>query len=314
MRAAVVTDFSAPPRVADFPEPAPLAGYVEVRPVAVGVHRVVRSTASGAHYSSGDGLPFVIGVDGVALDSAGHRVFTGGAPDPLGTMAERTLVPEGFAVALPEALDSVRAAGLVNPAMSSWMPLTTRADLQPGASVLVLGATGVAGRLAVRIALQLGARHVLAAGRNREILDVLDADPLVTAIDLGASPDPLPDALAGGVDVVLDYLWGTVAERALEGIRRRRGRPTRVQYAQIGALAGESIRLDAPLLRSSNVTIFGSGLGSIEGPVLMRELPRILDFLVTDDTPAPVTVPLEQVGTAWDDHERFVVTLDPSAG
>ncbi|MCA0296665.1 MAG: hypothetical protein LCH96_15405 [Actinobacteria bacterium] len=102
MRAVVVTDLAAPPACADFPDPVPTEGFTEVRMLAAGVHQVVRGIAAGAHYAAGEELPFVAGVDGVALLD-GVRVYTGGCPDPLGTMAERTLVPRGWAVPVPDA-------------------------------------------------------------------------------------------------------------------------------------------------------------------------------------------------------------------
>jgi len=173
MKAAVVSDFSAAPAYADFADPATRDGFVEVRMLAAGVHQLVRSVAGGAHYSSGDELPFVAGVDGVAVLD-GVRVYTGGCPDPLGTMAERTLVPSGWAVPVPDELSSELAAALVNPAMSSWLPLVSR-GLQPGQTVLVLGATGAAGTLATQIALHLGAGRVIAAGRTAPLADVTTA-------------------------------------------------------------------------------------------------------------------------------------------
>ncbi|KQQ00009.1 MULTISPECIES: quinone oxidoreductase family protein [unclassified Rathayibacter] len=313
MRAAVVTDFSTPPRCAEFRDPEPQEGFVPVRMLAVGVHRIVRSLAAGAHYGSGDELPFVPGVDGVGLLEDGTRVYTGGSPDPFGTLAERTIVPAGFAVPVPESLGSVEAAGIVNPAMSAWLPLVGAAALRPGQTVLVLGATGASGSLAVAIALHLGAGRVIAAGRNADALARLVEDDRVATVriddDLVAS---LRRAAPDGIDVVLDYLWGPVAEAALEALRRTGLAHTAsaTTYVQIGALAGSRVSLDASLLRASSISITGSGAGSIAPRLLLAELPKILALAATGGLTLPLrAVPLADIEREWASTERLVVTM-----
>ena len=308
MKAAVVTRLDRPPVYAEFRDPDARDGFVEVRMLAAGVHQIVRSLAAGAHYGAGDELPFVVGVDGVGLLPDGTRVYTGGSPDPFGTLAERTLVPAGFAVPVPDALSSAAASGIANPAMSSWMPLVGRAHLATGQTVLVLGATGASGTLAVQIALHLGAGRVIAAGRNREVLARLAQDDRVTAVTF----DELPDALAGGVDVVLDYLWGPIAEQALEALRRTGMDHVAglISYIQIGALAGRSITLDAGLLRSSNIVVSGSGAGSMDRRLLLTELPKVLALAASGGIALPVReVALADVESAWASSDRLVVVI-----
>ena len=314
MKAAVVTDFTSAPQCADYPEPAPRDGYVPVRMLAAGVHQVVRSIAAGAHYSSGDELPFIAGLDGVGLID-GRRVYTGGCPDPLGTMAERTLVPTGFAVPVPDGLPTELAAAVANPAMSSWLPLVSR-GLRPGQTVLVLGATGTAGQLAVQVALHLGAGRVLAAGRNPAVLSRLAADPRVSAVSLTAPQEEVTAAIAasGGPDIVLDYLWGPVAELALDGLRSHSlvDGGSAVQYVQIGALAGRTAALDAAILRARNITISGSGGGSIDRALLFGELPKLLDAAASGVLTTEVRVaPLAEAAEAWtsDAPGRLVISM-----
>lgn len=317
MKAAVVTDFTTSPRFADFRDPVAPEGFVPVRMLAAGVHRIVRSLAAGDHYGAGDELPFVPGVDGVAELPDGTRVYTGGSPDPFGTLAARTVVPAGFGAPIPDALDSATAAGIVNPAMSSWLPLVDRAALAPGETVLVLGATGASGGLAIRVALHLGAGHVIAAGRNSAALAELAAiDPRISTVVID---DDLTTSLraaaerTGGIHVVLDYLWGPVAEATLDALRRNglSHRAIAVRYVQIGALAGRAITLDAALLRSSNVTVFGSGAGSIDPRILMRELPRILELAASGGISLPLNVrPFAEVEAAWSEPGRLVLTME----
>ncbi len=237
----------------------------------------------------------------------------GGAPEPYGTFSERTLVPQGWAVPTPAGLGDVRAAAVVNPAMSSWLPLAGRAALRPGETVLVLGATGASGSLAVRIALHLGAGRVIAVGRNAEALATLATDERVRTVQLGDDPGAaLARACAEGVDVVLDHLWGPVAEMTLNGLRRNgmSGIRRAVRYVQIGALAGREIALDAALLRSSNITIMGSGGGSIDPELLFSQLPHILDLAAEGELAVAVQeIPLARIGAAWASTQRLVATI-----
>jgi NADPH:quinone reductase-like Zn-dependent oxidoreductase len=184
--------------------------------------------------------------------------------------------------------------------------------------VLVLGATGTAGTLATQIALHLGAGRVIAAGRNSEALARLAADPRVSTISLAAPREDITAAIAaaaaGGLDVVLDYLWGPMAEAALDALRARSltdgGSP--VSYVQIGALAGRTAAIDAAILRARRITISGSGGGSIDPSALFRELPRMLEAAAAGAlTTAVRTAPLEAVGTAWADNApgRLVLTM-----
>src|SRR6185295_16173877 len=128
----------------------------------------VRSGASGRHYTSRGALPLVPGLDGVGRLPDGRRIYFLALDETFGTMAERALADSRLAVPLPEGVGASAVAAAMIPAISSWVALTTRVNLQRGQSVLVLGATGVGGGLAVQIAKHLGAGRVIAAGRDRE--------------------------------------------------------------------------------------------------------------------------------------------------
>jgi hypothetical protein len=198
MRAAVVTSFGRPPACQDFPEPTPTKStefLVDV--LAAGLYPRVRAQAKGSHYTSSEELPLVPGIDGVGRGPDGTlRYFL--LPDTtMGAMAERTVIDLRRSVVLPEDTDPIRVAAAMNPAMSSWLALRQRITIEPGQCVLILGATGNAGQLAVPIAKHLGAGQVIGAGREPGRLAVLR--------DLGAEATV---SLAGDVDVVLDYLWG----------------------------------------------------------------------------------------------------------
>src|SRR5271170_3199079 len=266
MNAAVVYDFNQPPRHTTFADPVPAEGEKLVTVKAAGLHQIVKALANGSHYGSTGELPFIPGVDGVGRLQDGKRVYFGIARSPYGTFSERALASSWMSIELPEGLDDVTAAGIANPGMSSWVALTSRAKFVAGESVLVLGATGVAGQLAVQIAKRLGARRVVAAGRNPQALEKLKALGADTVISLDQDQTPLVSAFRselaeGGVDVVLDYLWGLPAERVLEAISQKglRKASARVRFVQIGDSAGKTVPLSAATLRSSGLELLGSG-------------------------------------------------------
>ncbi len=177
MHAAVVTAFDSPPAYREFPAPTTQDPDEVVADVlAVGLHPRVRSQANGSHYTSSGDLPLVPGVDGVARTPDGQLRYFVLEDTTMGAMAERTVIDLRRSVVLPEGADPVAIAAAMNPAMSSWVALRRRISFEPGQSVLVLGATGNAGRLAVQVAKYLGASHVIGppaagqagrAGRSR---------------------------------------------------------------------------------------------------------------------------------------------------
>ncbi len=219
VKAAVIDSLEAAPRFADFAEPAVAGGETLVEVTAAGLHPIVRMLASGEHYGSQGMLPMIPGIDGTGRSADGTRVYFGGVRPPYGPMAQRAAAP--FVLPLPDGLDEVTAAAIVNPGNGAWLALTRRAALQPGETVLVLGATGVSGRIAVALAARMGAGRVIAAGRNQAILDRLGATATVT---LGVPDDRAALAEAAGPDgihVIIDYLWGQPTEAAIAAITRR---------------------------------------------------------------------------------------------
>src|SRR6478672_5460150 len=170
MKAAVLRSLGKPPRFEEFPDPKPSQGEVIVHVKAASLKNIDKMMASGSHYDSHRELPVVCGVDGVGILDDGTRVFCGGSRPPYGMMAEQSVVSRARCLAVPEGIDDNTAAALPNPALSSWLPLVWRAELELGETVLILGATGVAGKLAIQIAKHLGAGRVVAAGRNEHVL------------------------------------------------------------------------------------------------------------------------------------------------
>jgi NADPH:quinone reductase-like Zn-dependent oxidoreductase len=318
MNAAVVESFDKAPRYASFGDPVAGEGEVLVKVRAAALSNLVKGQASGQHYSSGSQMPFVPGNDGVGTLPDGRRVYFIGPRAPFGTMAERCVAAARRTIPLPDAVDDVTAAALGNPGLASWGALIGRARLQRGESVLVNGATGVAGQQAVQVAKYLGARRVIATGRDEAALETLRALGADETISLRQTDEALGAAFRGamqGVDVVLDYLWGASAERILaaaQGHGSPEGEP-RIRYVQIGAISGEAISLRAQWLRSSGVELMGSGLGSLSAKEIVEALRAMFEAVGSTafriETEA---VPLREVEAMWGRAEsgrRMVFTV-----
>ncbi|HEY0186196.1 MAG TPA: zinc-binding alcohol dehydrogenase family protein [Cellulomonas sp.] len=302
MKAALVTELGRPPRYTEIEPPAPTGPHqVLAELVAAGLHPRVRSQAAGTHYTSTADLPLVPGVDAVVRLPDGTLRYTIQSHATLGTMAEHVLVDLRRSVPLPADADPVQVAAAMNPAMSSWVALRRRAALRPGANVLVLGATGSAGRLAVPVARRLGAGRVTAVGRGAERLTgtgadvtvVLDRDPTTVAADL---------AVAGrDVDVVLDYLWGEPARQVLIAVVPAREDDSRtLTWVQIGSVAGADCAVPSAALRATRLQLVGSGQGSVPTPEIAAELAELATVVGEPDLAARArTVPLRDVEQAW---------------
>ena len=282
MNAAVVESFDRPPRYGIFREPTADEGEALVKMRAAALSNLVKGQASGKHYSSGGQMPFVPGFDGVGTLPDGRRVYFFGPPAPFGAMAEWSVAAASRTIRLPDAVDDVTAAALGNPGLASWGALLGRARLQPGESVLVNGATGVAGQQAVQVAKYLGARTVIATGRDEAVLEKLRGLGADKTISLRQPADALVESFRealAGIDVVLDYLWGQSAEALLTAAKGH-GSPEgerRLRFVQIGSISGDEISLKAELLRSSGVELMGSGLGSLSAAAIVEALRRMFD-------------------------------------
>jgi len=311
MKAAVVEAFDRPPRYAEFAEPVAADGEVLIEVKAAGLHPIVKGLASGSHYGSTGELPFIPGVDGVGRLKNGSRVYFGVTRPPYGTFAERAVTQSWMCVPLPDGLDDATAAALANPGMSSRAALM-RAQFVAAESVLILGATGAAGRLAVQIARRLGAKRIVAAGRNPKALAELTALGADAVISLDQERDALVEefrqALANAkVDVVLDYLWGNHAEALLQAISQKglSHAAPRIRFVQIGNSAGPTITLAGATLRSSGLELLGSGFGSASLEQILQAVGEL--FREAAKKPfqnAVKTASLRDVEALWNSREE----------
>ena len=305
MHAAVVRSFDHPPRYETFDTPRPNGpneSLVDV--LAVGLHPRVRTGASGRHYTSTGVLPMIPGIDGVGRMSDGQRVYFVAPDDTWGTMAERAVVDLRRIVVLPESVEVTKVAAAMNPAMSAWVALRRRVPIQPGQSVLVLGATGNAGGMAVQVARHLGAGRVVGAGRNSERLaelPALGADEVVNLVaDMDISAPRLAD-VAAEADIVIDYLWGEPAASAMMALLKARADRSRaMDWIQIGAMAGPTMELPSVALRSANLRIQGNGQGAVSPEAYLAELPSLVEAIDGGSFVINVRkVPLADVEATW---------------
>lgn len=317
MKAAVVRSFDHPPRYEEFVAPEPAEGQVQVEMLAAGLHPRVRSGANGSHYTSDQQLPMIPGVDGVGRLPDGRTVYFVADDDDLGTMASTAVVDPRRSVEIPAGVDPVLIAAAMNPAMSSWVALRRRISCAPGQSVLVLGATGNAGQLAVQIARHLGAASVVAAGRDPERLELLTDLGATTVVSQAGDPAEAAGRLgeaAADVDVVIDYTWGTPTELAIPAlVTRRTDRSKQLTWIQIGSMAGLEISLPSFVLRAANLQLIGSGQGSVSAAGIVAELPSLVALLAAGTlTVDPLAVPLSEVEAAWgaptEPGQRVVLT------
>jgi NADPH2:quinone reductase len=317
MDAAVVRKFGDPPRCDQFPEPVAGADEVIVHVHAAALKPVDKQLASGSHYASPRQFPFISGTDGVGHLDDGQRVFFGGCRPPYGAMAQRTVVPKAFTFPVPDNVNDDLASALPNPGVSAWLALQFRARLAPGETVLILGATGVTGKLAVKMAKLLGAARVVAAGRNQQALNSLGQLGADQTIQLDLPAQELQEAFVrqageSGFQVVIDYVWGQPTEAFLSAITNRKFAVVKseTRLVQVGESAGPTVSLPAAVLRSTALTITGTaGIPSLD--VLADAMKRVMAHAAKGELNIDTDrVPLKDIENAWNRSQsgrRFVV-------
>ena len=231
-------------------------------------------------------------------------------------MAEKVVVPSSQCTNVPDGLDDITAAAIAIPGMSSWVALKERTKFAAGETVLVNGATGASGRLAVQVAKYLGAKKVIATGRRAAALQSIKALGADETILLVENRDALENAFkeqfAGGVDVVLDYLWGQSAECLLTA-GSKAGTAAPISLIQIGTAGGTNITLPGAILRSAPIELMGSGLGSVPINRIVGAIEQVLRAAVAGHFEIATTpIPLSEVEQAWSNDgymPRVVFTI-----
>ena len=320
MYAAVLHAVGTVPRYEEFPAPVieNQNGEAIVHVHAASLKPIDKQLACGSHYASRRELPCVCGSDGVGHLSDGQRVFFGGPRPPYGAMAQRTVVPRALIFPVPENVNDETAAALPNPGVSAWLSLAYRAKLVRGENVLILGATGVTGKLAVKIAKLLGAIRVVAAGRNQQALSTLhnlgaDATISLALPEAELSEAFLREAGQSGFQVVIDYVWGRPTEAFLAAITRREfaAIKSETRLVQVGESAAPAITLPAAVLRSTALTILGTA-GIPPRNVLLEAFEQVMAHAAKRELHIETErVPLADIEKAWqrDQPSRRLVII-----
>jgi NADPH:quinone reductase-like Zn-dependent oxidoreductase len=200
--------------------------------------------------------PYVAGYEGVVQLGDGTRRYLGGPPAPYGTLAELVPVPDSAGFPVPAGVDPGLAAALGVAGLVGWIGLDYRARLQAGETVLILGAGGSAGQLAMQSARILGADRVVGAARGKDLGQATGhgADATVDLADDDAIDAGLSSAAPGGYDVIVDFLWGGVAPQAINHAN------VGARYIQVGSSAGPTSTITAAAIRNKLLTLVGQGM------------------------------------------------------
>lgn len=323
MKAAVIYQKGELPHYTDFPKPYPQNDdEVLVTVKAVAIKHFDKGRAAGKHYSSEAPQQSgrVIGGDGVGLLENGTRVYGIGVR---GMLAEKAIIHKNRMVKLPDALDDATAAALPNAIIGAAMGLKFKANIKPGDIVLINGATGFTGRIAVQIAKHYGAKKVIATGRNQQSLNellLLGADEVISVLqdDESFTAQFKELHLHTPVDVVIDYLWGHTAEMILACLKGDGSFTNKVSYVSVGSVTGDVIQLSAANLRSVDLQLTGSGLGAWSkeqvGLLFTEILPAMFQLAAAGKLKVETTkVKLQDIAALWDlevpNGQRLVVTI-----
>jgi NADPH:quinone reductase-like Zn-dependent oxidoreductase len=309
MRAAVLHSYGVP-RAEEFREPLPGPGQAVVEVLAAGVNPVDVSISAGRFYAGKPPLPCVVGREGVGL-LAGERVYFDAPILPFGSMAERSLIDPASTYLVPAVLADGVAVALGIAGMTAWLALTWRAQLKEGEHVLVLGASGVLGQIAVQAAKLLGAERVVGAARSIAALQRLGlgADATVALGEHGAQelPEALREAAQGRIDVVIDPLFGEPFAAAVEAASFG------ARLVHLGTSAGAQATLDSAAIRGKLLVIMGHSNFAVAPEIRRDAYARLTEAAADGGLSVEVdALPLESVGEAWErlshgSHRKIVL-------
>lgn len=303
MRAALVREIGALPEAGDSPEPVAADGEVVVDVLAASLNPVDVNVAAGRFYGGHPELPFVPGAEAVGrVRDAGALAWVFGEGIGLrrnGCIAEQVAVPEAALVTFESELEPAVAAALGIAGMAGWLPLAWRTTVRRDDTVLVLAATGAAGRVAVQAARLLGARRVVAAGRDEAALErvrELGADATVRLDGADDLAERMREACGGaGADVVVDPLWGEPLVAALDACAPG------ARIIHVGQSAGATATLASSVVRGKQLDVLGLSVFAVPRSDLAQEYRLLLRHAAAGDMTVDVeTFPLDRVLEAWE--------------
>ena len=302
MKAAVLHEHGEPPELDEFDEPVEGGGNVVAEVAAAGVNHLDLLKASGRFYTGLPPIPSVVGSDGVGRLADGRRVFFDAPAEPYGAMAERTLVSPDELLDVAEGVEDEVAAVLGNSGLAAWLALDWRAGLEPGETVLVLGATGAVGNVAVQSARLQGAGRVVAAARGGPRLERLLERGADAIVDLDGEEDlaaALTDATDGGAHVIVDPLWGAPALAAMKAAKLD------ARHIQIGHMAAPALELPATAVRSAMLELLGFVIFHVPITVRRAAYKKLTELAARAELEVDLErVPLSEVDRAWERQQE----------
>jgi NADPH:quinone reductase-like Zn-dependent oxidoreductase len=310
MKAAIIHAFGDIPQYEQFPDPILEKDDTLIQVRAVVLENFDKMTANGTHYASKHlfpAFPAVVGHSGVGTLADGTLVSFGGVKPPYGTMAEKAVVPQRYSMYItpvPEGVAARVAAALPASALTSLLPLKYGVKLRSAEAVLINGATGVSGKVAIQIAKLLGAGRIVGTGRDEEGLDAIMQLGADAGIDLKQSDEKITKAFlqeAGkGYDIILDFLWGHPTELLLNTlVPKEAGFAThKTRFVQIGEAAGPTLTLSAETVRTSGVEM--TGAGNILPEVVPEAMKQVWEWIKEHKLQIDIEeVPLKDIAEAW---------------
>jgi NADPH2:quinone reductase len=294
MRAAILREHGEVPEPGEFDDPAATEGTDVLEVLTGGMNPVDVRIATGTFPNERHEPPYVAGKEGVGRRPDGSLLYFDASVEPYGAFGERTLVEAGSGYPVPAELDPGLAVSLGVSGLAAWVSLEWRGALQPGETVLVLGASGVVGQIAVQAARLLGAGRVVAAARSLEHVSELGADAAVR-LEGGELGDALRDAAGGGgFDLVLDPLWGEPAVAAIAAMKPF-GR-----LVQMGQSAAAEAVLSSSAVRAKPVDILGYTNYTADEEVRAAAYARMAGHAAAGELRVAVErVGLEEVREVW---------------
>lgn len=306
MKAAVINNFGSTPRYVDFADPIPANDEILVDVKALVLENFEKGVAGGEHYSSKNmypQFPAIVGHRGVGMTPDGKLVGFNIMRSPYGAFAEKAAVKKY--VLIPDGIDPAIAAAVPPSALTSFLPLKHTAKIEKGETVLINGATGVSGRMAIQIAKLLGAGRVVGTGRNDTSLKLLKDLGADAVIDLKQSDEDLLEAFEkekgdNGYDIVIDFLWGHPAEILMKSFvpKDMRLPSKRIRYIPIGAKAGPGAYVTGEMLRTSGLEL--SGMGKVTPEEISAGSNQVWEWIKEGKLHMDIEkVPLADIEKAW---------------
>jgi NADPH2:quinone reductase len=297
MRAALIHEVGALPEVGEAVEPSGETIDVlaaPINPIDLAVSRGVLATGHPT-------LPYVPGCEAVGRTADGRVVWIFGGSlgrTSQGAIAERASIGDAHAIDVPEGADAALAAGLGIAGLAGWLPFAWRAPLQGGETVLVLGATGTVGLVAVQAARLLGAARVIAAGRSVTGLERAvrhGADGTLRLDEPGDLVAAIREAFDGeGPSYVFDALWGKPAAAAVEAAAPQ------ATIVNLGQSAGATAELSSAAVRFKSLSILGHTNFAVPPAELALHYQRLVSHAVAGEIRLELErVPLDSVTDAW---------------